>query len=473
MRPIATLTLILAFWTIVPADSADLVVVNADVFTRNGSPKAEAFAVRGGEFVFVGSNEGAAAFFGPGAKRIDAGGRLVVPGFNDSHVHLYNTGIQFFSLDLRPATTVSDALARIREFDRYLPPGEWIRGSGWDASNAPTAGELDAAAPERPIFIYGRDPAFAIASSTALRLAGIPDAKLPLERAGLAQVRKTIAQTPNRSAVLETAVRFAVANGVTSIQDVSSDDIAGDLRDLERFGKLPVRVYDCVGLDKPLPKVDRDPAKRVRTGCLKHFADTDAAEALAKRLADADRSGVQLLLHAIGPKANDAALSIFERVARLNGRRDRRLRIEHAHGLRPADFARARRLDAIASMQPALFADRSPVYAETFTALRGSAIRLAFGSDAAMIPIDPISGILSATDRRHADSFRKAIEDYTAGSAFAEFQDNRKGGIEVGYLADFVILTGTGFSGVRSGVAATFIDGELVFKRSDTEVDGL
>ncbi len=464
---LAIVPAILALSSIAYPQFADLVVVNANVRTLDSrSSRAESVAVTNGRFTFVGSESDARKLIGPKTEVVDAEQETLLPGFNDSHVHLMNVGQQFFVVDLRNSANPEESLNRIRRVARFLPDGAWITGSGWTDSNLPNRADLDAATPDHPLFIYGSDTNSAIVNSAAIKLAGIVRTSGPkVERAELAQVRKFVPTTPSKLDIINAALRYAAAFGVTSIQDVSSDDLSDELRELEKQGKLTARIYDCVGIDKPLPKIDRNPDSMIRTGCIKHVSEGEPEEIpeLTKRLAVADRAGVQVLIHAIGSRSNDVVLTIFENIARQNGRRDRRLRVEHAQGFRDKDLMRFARIPAIASMQPALFANGRDDYAEVFAKLRNANVRLAFGSDAAMIPIDPLEGIRDAlgADPKRFLSEDEALRAYTLGSAYAEFQEKDKGTIEVGKLADFVIVD------QMSEIYSTFVGGRLVYRRSD------
>ncbi len=447
------------------AQFADLVVVNANVRTLDAKFNvAEALAVTKGRFSYVGTNAATRKLVGPRTNLVDAEGKSIIPGFNDSHVHLTNVGLQFFVVDLSNSSSAAESLEKIRFVARYLPKGDWITGSGWTSANAPELSDLDAATPDHPLFIYGRDTSVALVNSNAARIAGIARKSGIVERADLAQVRKFVPKSPSKLKIVEAALNYAAAFGVTSIQDVSSDDLTGDLRELEKEGKLTARVYDCVGIDRPLPKIDRDPNSMIRTGCLKHVSEGEPEEIpdLTKRLAVADRAGVQILIHAIGPRSNDVVLTIFERITKLNGKRDRRLRVEHAQGFGASDLMRFARIPAIASMQPALFANGREDYAAIFRKINDVRIRLAFGSDAAMIPIDPFEGVKDAigADPNRFLTEDEALRTYTLGSAYAEFQEKDKGTIEVGKLADFVIIRSA------SGVESTYVGGRLVYRRS-------
>ncbi len=467
-RIVLNLLVVIAFASAAHAQFAELAIINARVRTMDlRSPRAEAVAIRAGRLIRVGSNDSVRELFGPQTRIIDAAGRTVLPGFNDSHVHLANTGLQFFSIDFRSVRTPAETLVKIRFAARFLPATEWIRGSGLSPEAAPSGSEIDAAVGGRPLLIYFADASRAFVNDEALSRGQLTRGARIVAGAVLEKIRRAAPAVPDQLSVLETALNYAAAFGVTSIQDVSSDAIANDLRKLEIDGKLKSRVYDCIGIDKPLPAVKRVEGEMVSTGCLKHYSDGDPAEIsdLTRRLAAADRAGVQLLMHAIGPKANDAVLAVYAIIVRINGRRDRRLRVEHAQGFRVADAKRFARIDAIASMQPALFFDPAPEYRSRFALLRDSKIRFAFGSDSAMIPIDPLEGVFDAVGPNGL-TLDEAIAAYTIGAAFAEFREREKGSIEPGKLADLVMTSGAELSR-GDCVLMTIVGGRIVFESSD------
>src|SRR5687768_15856696 len=158
---------------------ADLVVLNANVHTGNKSqPKAQAVAVSGNKIVAVGTDAQIRAFAGPRTKLIDVGGKAVVPGFNDAHVHFMETGAQLSSVDLRDAKSPEEFVRRIKEFAAKQPKGRWILGGQWDhenwtPNNLPTAAMIDAVTPDNPVFVNRLDGHMALANSVAMRLAGV------------------------------------------------------------------------------------------------------------------------------------------------------------------------------------------------------------------------------------------------------------------------------------------------------------
>ena len=184
-----------------------------------------------------------------------------------------------------------------------------------------------------------------------------------------------------------------------------------------------------------------------------------------KDVKDADQAGLQVAVHAIGDKANSLILDMYERAERENGPRDRRFRIEHAQHLRAEDIPRFGKLGVIASMQPIHLADDGrwaekrigPERAKTsyaFRTLLDSGATLAFGSDWDVAPMKPLLGIYAAVTRRTVDgkhpdgwvpeqriTVQEAIRAFTMGSAYASFDEKVKGSIEVGKLADLVVLS--------------------------------
>jgi predicted amidohydrolase YtcJ len=212
------------------------------------------------------------------------------------------------------------------------------------------------------------------------------------------------------------------------------------------------------------------------------------------RIQGADAAGLQVCVHAIGDQAISIILDLFDEVAKQNGQRDRRFRVEHAQHMAAKDFARFAKQDVIASMQPyhtiddgrwaekRIGHDRSTrTYA--FRTFLANGARLAFGTDWNVAPIDPMQGLYAATTRATLDgkqpggwipeekiTLAETIEAYTMGSAFAEFQENEKGTIAPGKLADLVVLSDDIFAmkpeQIRNvKVEMTFLGGKMVYSK--------
>ena len=465
-----------------------------------GRPDAEAVAVTAGRISAVGTSREIKLLAGPRTRVVDAGGRLLLPGFNDAHVHFAAIGNLFSSIDLRHAKNRDDVLAEIARFAKFLPRGRWILGgffdpSGWPPDRPLTRELIDAVSPDNPVFIYSADAGSAVVNSLALQLAGITQENqgkyrkdLELTPAGeptgvvsgqaMQAVKAVVPAGHIRDwpAVAETASNFAASLGMTSVQDMSIDDLAGVYRSLEKQGKLKTRIYDCVRLS-PLPgeAAEKRAANTamVRQGCLKGFTEAVPEEdaTLAREITAAGRAGWQVMIHAIGRQPNHVALNAFARSLRFLPA-GRRFRIEHAHNVADADIAMFSKLGIIASVQPQRFAgSENGKYKKLF---RGPT-RLAMGSDAPMTSFDPLKGIQAAVNANAADTrltVEEAVRAYTAGSAYAEFQENEKGTVETGKFADFVILSDDIFAidASRIGEAKvwmTIVGGRVVYEAEE------
>lgn len=531
--------------------AADLIIINAGIRTMDQSqPNAEALAVHANRIVAVGSTKEIRKLADGKTRVIDAKGRLVLPGFNDAHVHFMSGGFQLASVDLRDADTPQEFAERIRRFADKLPSGRWITGGDWDHerwpdAQLPTRDLIDRFTPNTPVFVNRLDGHMALANSLALKLAGVTRQTLDppggvivrdpktgeptgiLKDAAQSFVWKVIPPSTfeEKLTAARAATNYAASLGVTSVQDMSAGADVGVYQALLDQGELKTRIYAVW----PLPNWERLARTGVRahfgsamlrTGGLKGFADGSLGSttalfyepyrdapgtsgipsdemfpegAMLERVRGADRAGLQVLIHAIGDRANDTILSYYEQVEKENGNRDRRFRIEHAQHLRPQDIARFGSDHVIASMQPYHAIDdgrwaekrigrerAKTTYA--FRSLLDSGATLAFGTDWTVAPLDPVLTIYAAATRRTLDgkhpngwvpeqriSVEEAVHGYTVGSAFAEFQEKEKGTITAGKLADLVILSRDIFKIdpkeiEKVKVVMTIMDGRVVYE---------
>ncbi|MBK8813089.1 MAG: amidohydrolase [Acidobacteria bacterium] len=525
----------------------DLIVFNANVRTLDRSkPTAQAFAVLNGRIVAVGTTAEIKLLAGPKTERIDAGGKLVIPGFNDAHVHFLDGGAGLSSVDLRDAKTPAEFVERIRRFAATLPKGRWIQNGNWDHENwtpndLPTAAMIDAVTPDNPVFINRLDGHMSLANSLAMKLAGVdrntkevaggeivrdkdgnPTGVFKDEAMGYINRVIPAFSYAERVDYLTAATNYAASLGVTSVQDMSAGSDIGVLQDLARNGKLKTRVYAVSPLgdwrrwsNTGVTRAFGDPLLRV--GGLKGFADgslgsttawfyepyLDKPDSRGLAIEDpertygyvsaADKAGLQVMIHAIGDRANDEIVKIYEKVAKENGPRDRRFRIEHSQHLNDGLIKRFAAANVIASMQPFHVIDDgrwawkrldqkrlNGTYA--FRTLLDSGARLAFGTDWFVAPLNPMFGIYAAVTRRTLDdknpngwipeqkiSVEEALRAYTEGSAYAEFQENEKGTLAVGKLADFVVLSNDIFKIDPNAIGQvkvlrTVMNGRTVFK---------
>lgn len=533
---------------------ADLVVVNASVRTMDvRQPTAEGVAVYGGRVVAVGTSAEVRRRAGARTRVVDAKGALVLPGFNDAHVHFLSGGFQLSSVDLRDADSPREFASRIRRFAERLPAGRWVTGGDWDHERWPTANGksplptkelIDEFTAERPVFVSRLDGHMALANSYALKLAGIT--KLTPDPPGGLIVRDPLTGEPTgvlkdsamtavyakipepsfeeRLAAARAATEHAASLGVTSVQDVSAGADVGVYQTLLERGELKTRIYALAPLGEWKRLADVGVRKAfgsdmLRIGGLKAFSDgslgsttalffepyADAPETrglgsglpegeMLKRVREADRAGLQVAIHAIGDRANDQVLSIYEQVAREHGERDRRFRIEHAQHLRAEEIGEFARQKVVASMQPYHAIDDGrwaekrigPVRIKgtyAFRSLLDAGAPLAFGSDWTVAPLNPLLGVYAAVTRRTLDgknpvgwvpeqkiTVEEAVRAYTSGSAYAEFADSVKGSLTPGKLADFVILDRDIFKIdpaeiEKARVTLTVVGGRVVFER--------
>jgi predicted amidohydrolase YtcJ len=393
--------------------AASLVLLNGKIWTVNDrQPRAEAVACLGSRIVAVGSNGEIRKWIGAGTEAIDLGGKLVLPGFNDAHVHFFSGGENLASVQLRDAKSEDEFRKRIAEFAAKQPAGRWITGGDWDHENwnparLPTRQSIDAVTAGHPVFVNRLDGHMALANSQALKLAGItrdtpdpPGGTIVRDAAGEPTgVLKDAAMermhgvhgvipAPSEDQIADAvraATRYAAENGVTSVQDMSAaPEILRVYQALLADGELTVRISG----HQPLATWQRLAAvglhadfggEKLHIGALKGFADGSLGSTTAlffepyldapntsglansemipeskmqAHILGADRAGLQVAVHAIGDKANHTVLGMYEEAARQNGARDRRFRIEHAQHLRMEDIPRFGKLHVIASMQP-------------------------------------------------------------------------------------------------------------------------
>ncbi len=321
----------------------------------------------------------------------------------------------------------------------------------------------------------------------------------------------------------QAATEHAASLGVTSVQDMSAGTDIGVYQELLRRGTLKTRVYGC----SPLSDFQRWQRTGVRyafgsamlrVGCLKGFADgslgsttawlfepyldapqstglaSDEIPKMLENTLDADKAGLQVRVHAIGDKANATVLDNYARTATENGDRDRRFTIEHAQHLRWEDIKRFGAQKVVASMQPFHIIDdgrwawkrldeKRLKGTYVFRTILDTGGVLAFGSDSPVAPLNPLFGVYAAVTRRTLDdknpngwipeqkiSVEESVRAFTWGSAYAEFQENVKGTLEVGKLADFVILSDDIFTidpvKIRDVTAVlTVVDGKVVYEK--------
>jgi hypothetical protein len=541
------------------ARSPTMLLVNGRIWTENPKqPEAQAIALDGNLILAVGSSAELRRLAVADCEVIDLGGRRVVPGFNDSHVHFLAGGDSIVSVQLGDVNSVEEFRRRITVYAATLPKGAWIKNGNWDhqrwtPASLPTHELIDAVTPDNPVLVWRVDGHMALANALAMRLAGIdkstkdvpggeivrddqgnPTGILKDEAATLVERIMPAPTERELDTALKAAMHEAAIHGVTSVQNMWDD--TGDpysalkfreFRKFERTGMLRTRIYNS----NPLRDWDSLATTGVqaafgspmlRMGNLKSFADGSLGSETAwmeapfsdrpgysglasaeladsdlmyARIQGADQAGLQISIHAIGDRAIHTILDLFEQAERKNGPADRRFRIEHVQHLRPEDAGRFAPLGVIASMQPYHAIDdgrwaESELGSERIQSsyawrlLLDHGAMLAFGSDWPVAPLDPLMGIYAAVTRRTLDgknpqgwvpnqriSVAEAVHAYTVAAAFAEHQEDIKGSLEPGKLADLVVLTDDIFRIAprdldKVRVYITVFDGTVIYQQN-------
>ena len=540
------------------AKEATLLLVNAKVWTENpAQPTAQAVALDGSRILAVGDNAAIRKFAGPDTRIIDLHGHLLLPGFNDAHVHFLIGGGSLITVHLGTADSQAEFKERIAAFAKTLPAGAWLRNGLWDHQRwnppiLPNHQLVDDVSGDHPAFLWRLDGHMALVNAQAMKLAGIdrntkdvPGGEIERDKDGnptgilkdaatglIERVMPPLAPDEEDHA-MEAAMHDAAAHGVTSVQNMADSsvdsgqpDIFREFQKTERAGKLTVRIYEALPVRDYKTLADAGivapfGSPYLRLGNLKAFADGALGSETAwmdepftndpsksglaspdlldvehfyDSMRQADKAGLQISIHAIGDRANRTILDLYARLEKDNGPADRRPRIEHAQHLHPEDYTRFAKLGVIVSMQPYHAIDDGR-WAETmigperikssyaWKSLLDAGGTLAFGSDWPVAPLDPVMGIYAATTRRTLDgkspngwipeqriTVAQAVHAYTMGSAFAEHQENIKGSIEPGKLADLVVLSEDIFTIPpeaidKTKVDLTIFDGKIIYQR--------
>jgi len=498
--------------------------VHGRIYTNDpAAPWAEAMAIADGKISCIGKMDHVLLECGggqEGAETVQLKGQFVMPGFNDAHVHLGGAAADLLAVPLTGVPSVEELQKRVAEAVAHHKEGEWITGGGWDHTlwpdkRFPNRQQLDAVAPKNPVILTHISGHVAVANSLALLHAEIdkytpnpPGGEIEHDSLGeptgmlkeyaamsLVNVRIPDPAPELRRRGIEMVLENVAKNGVTSVQDFSDWEDFKMYKQLREEDKLTVRITEWLPFLTPLNDLQnlraqggtKDPW--LKTGALKAFTDgamgsrtaamlepysddattsgilTNDPEKLREMAIARDKAGFQLNFHAIGDRANRVALDVFEAVAKANGPRDRRDRIEHAQLVAPEDFPRFAKLNVIASMQPShqtsdmrwaedrVGRDRIKGAYAWATMLKNG-VHLAFGTDYDVEPISPFRGLYACVTRERPEggpkngwepqekiSLQECIRAYTSGSAYAQFEEGKKGELKEGEYADFIILS--------------------------------
>jgi predicted amidohydrolase YtcJ len=536
------------FAPLADAQIADWLLTNSRIYTVDPArPSASQLAIKDGRILAVGDDLSRHA--GPSTRRTDLKGATVVPGFIDSHAHLENFGDMLENFDLRQAKTMAEIAAIVAKAAATRPETEWVRGRAWDQTNwggtLPTADQLPNT---HPVYLTRVDGHAGWANRKALALAGItketrdpPGGKIIrdangeatgvlIDRAQALVTRHipppTLEQSKRR---LLRAAQECARLGLTTIHDAGVG--AQTLRAYKQLmgepnasagtrPAFPLRVYAMIGGRGPLwdeyrkkgpeigPQLTVRAIKLVADGAMGSggaaffqdysdekgnsgllILDRPEIEAVARQAAAA---GFQVATHAIGDRANRAALEAYAAV--LPGKNDKRFRIEHAQVVSLADFALFRDYSVIASIQ-ATHATSDMRWAEkrlgpdrlagayAWRKFLSMGIHMPNGSDFPVEDANPLWGFYASVTRQDHQgnppggwrpdqklSRAEALQSWTLEGAYAAFEENQKGSLTPGKLADFVvlskdILTVPPAEILKTSVVMTVLGGSVVWER--------
>ncbi len=394
-----------------PPEPADIVFRGGGVYTVDATRRwAEAVAVRSGRIVYVGTDAGIARWLGPKTRSIDLKGKMLLPGFHDSHVHLVGGGIELDECDLNSTTTIEQVQAALRDYAAKQPGRKWVRGGGWPLvikGGEPHKSLLDKVVTDRPVILDAADGHSSWVNSRALEIAGITKDSPDPPRGRIERDSKTGEPTgilresasrlvtnkiPNYTSEefadgLRRGLKLANRFGITSVQEArATEQHLKAFAELDKSGELSVRAVTAMHYDpaKDMSQLGRlvewrtkYQGKRLRATTVKIFEDgviesrTAALlapylgagrdergwlnvepEALKPLAAELDRLGFQIHIHAIGDRAIQVSLDALEFARDRNGSRDSRHHIAHIELFDPSDIIRFRRLGVVANFQP-------------------------------------------------------------------------------------------------------------------------
>lgn len=535
---------------------ADTVYFNGPIYTVNEQyPLAEAVAVKADTILFVGSSEEVDAFIGEQTKRIDLDGRTMVPGLIEGHGHLMGVGYNLMNVDLMDAQSYDEVIAMVKERAELSPKGEWILGRGWHQDkwedqpermfrNMPTHHDLSMAIPDHPVLLSHASGHMVLANAKAMEMAGVSNdtpqpegGEIFKEIDGPTGIFNETAQVmiweevPDNSKeyheqALELAISECLKYGITSFHDAGSGRVVELFKEFGDSSKLDIRLYVMLRGDLELMneyfqkgpdiglyndhltiravKMAADGALGSRGAwLLEEYEDAhgefghevQSMEHIDSLTQEAYKAGFQVCVHAIGDRANQEVLNLYERTFQSQLQEDPRFRIEHAQHLHPDDIPRFAELGVIPVMQAIHMASDRPWAidrlgrkrieegAYMWQELLQSGAKIVNGTDAPVEPLNPLPSFYASVARKTLKGTpeggyepeqkmtrEQALKSYTLDAAYGAFMEDLVGSIEQGKYADFTILdqdimTISEDQILSTNVVMTVIGGEVVYKK--------
>ncbi len=512
--------------------AADLILNNANVLTMDSRcPSAELVAIKGNRILLVAASDQLEAVRGAKSKIIDCQGKTVVPGFNDAHCHIFSFIRKLRSLDLSPLSvnSIADIKAAIRRRALSTPTGNWLTGTDYNEfylaeKRHPNRWDLDEAAPHHPVVLAHRSLHACVLNSMALSLAGItgetpepPGAIIERELdtgepSGLlfemlGYIREKVLPPLSEEELAEgiaLADRHYLSMGITSLQEASAANDLARWQTLKRFkqsGKLESRVSMMFGIEA-LSQFQQagltlgSGDSQLRLGGAKIVLNETTGQLqppqheLNRQALDVHQAGFQLAIHCIEPSTVGAAIAALEHIGSQTSLAGRRHRLEHCSECPPELFKRLLKLKALVVTQPPFIYHSGERYLATLPPDRqkwlyrvksflDAGLIVAASSDSPVALDNPLVGIYAAVTRRaesgqelllqEAVSAQQALAMYTTNAAYASFEENIKGSIAEGKLADMVVLSADLLQAPAEQlkdirVEMTIIDGKVVWE---------
>jgi hypothetical protein len=512
--------------------TADLILKNANVITMDpAQPTAEMVAIKDNKILLVAGNDKLEHVKGGNTKVVDCQGKTLVPGFNDAHCHIFSFVRKLLSIDLSPPSvrSIDDIKVAIRRRVETSPLGNWLTATDYNEfylaeKRHPTRWDIDEVAPNHPVVLAHRSLHACVLNSLALQLAGItretpePPGGL-IDRAPetgepngllfemLGYIREKVLP-PLSDDELTTGITLAnrhyLSYGITSFEEASvTNDLSRwqTLRRLKDEGKIKSRVSMMFGFNalSQFQEANFTPGSgdsQLRLGGVKIIVGETTGQLeppqleLNQQALTAHHAGFQLAIHAIEPSTVGAAITALEYARNQQAEVGRRHRIEHCSECPPELLERLTRLQAVIVTQPPFLYYSGERYLATvpasqlqwlyrFRSFMDSGLTVAGSSDCPVVPPNPLIGIYAAVTRRaktgqeispeQSISATQAIAMYTINAAYASFEEEIKGSITPGKLADIVVLSDNPvklppeqIKDIK--VEMTIIDGEVVWE---------
>jgi hypothetical protein len=521
---------------------SDLVLVNANILTMNpANPRAEAVAVKEDRILKVGKNADVTSLIGKNTKVLDLQGKTILPGFIDTHIHIADFGRTLTWLDLKNVDSIKTLQDKIRQHAQAMSKGKWLLGSGWNQDNFaekryPTRQDLDEASPDNPVILYHQLGRTCIANTKALEIASITKDTTPPKDGAIDKNPETSELTgilhgnatdliwnkipaPTEKETLE-ATRHAsekiVEAGITSVHWIICQPAELSIAQKLARENLPLRTYIIItanlldNLPNPEHSENQNP-NSVKVDAVLVFADGYLAsetaalnepysdnpatkgtllytqEELNKLVKRIHRANLQVIVHATGDKAVDAALKALEAIPPKKLSDANRYRLEQAAVLNKQLIQRIKKQNLIVSAQPRVIESEFTVWSATehlgnkrarllfpIRTLLNKGVLVVGGSDCPMEPLNPLTGIQTAATRKFFPNERITVEDalriYTINAAHATSEEHLKGSIEEEKLADLTVLSNDPTSVALNKltdieVEMTIIGGKIIYQK--------